>query len=412
MPDRPSTSYRLLKLLTVLLWLCVNRTTVGQDVTLVEQPVRVATFNVSLNRNTAGQLSRDLAVANPQAQNVAAILRHVRPDIVLLNEFDFDASGESLRLFLNDYLQAPKTSQDSSELLEYSYTFSAAVNTGEPSGMDLNNNGKSDDPADAFGFGRFPGQYGMVVLSRFPIQQDSVRTFQKLLWCDMPNAAVPVDPESKQPWYSPQVWNKLRLSSKSHWDVPIQIGDTTLHLLAAHPTPPAFDGPEDRNGRRNHDEIRLWADYLSPDRSQWIVDDKGLTGGLSPQSPFVVLGDLNSDPVDGDSYQQAIHQLLKHPRINATLVPSSAGGVAAAVAQGKANSRQSGNPAYDTADFSDSQVGNLRVDYALPSLNLTVGGGGVFWPAADHALHTATRNSDHHLVWVDLTIPLPTRIAQ
>ena len=54
----------------------------------------------------------------------------------------------------------------------------------------------------------------------------------------------------------------LRLSCKIHWDVPVQIGSETVHFLVSHPTPPAFDGPEDRNGRRNHDEIRFWADYI------------------------------------------------------------------------------------------------------------------------------------------------------
>lgn len=414
MLDRPSTPQRriLTNLLTPLMLLSACHTAAGQDAETVKPPIRVATFNVSLNRNTAGQLTQDLAAADPQAKNIARILREVRPDIVLLNEFDYDASGKSVRLFLTNYLKAPKTSQNPSEPLDYSYSFTAAVNTGVPSGMDLSRNGTTDDPADAFGFGRFPGQYGMLVLSRFPIQQDAVRTFQNLLWSDMPDAAVPVDPDSQRPWYPAEVWSKLRLSSKSHWDVPIQIGDSTLHVLASHPTPPAFDGPENRNGCRNHDEIRLWADYLSTDRSDWIVDDRGVAGGLPQDASFVIMGDLNADPVDGDSYQNAIHQLLEHPRINATLVPSSQGAAAAAVAQGKANSRQSGNPAYDTADFSDSSVGNLRIDYVLPSHDLNISAGGVFWPEPNDAMHKAAQSSDHHLVWLDLSIPPPTRISQ
>lgn len=411
-PHQPSIFRRLSNLFTLLCLLFTHRSAVSQDSKPVDQSIRVATFNVSLNRPRAGRLTSDLAAGNSQAKRVARILREVRPDIVLLNEFDYDATGESLRLFLEDYLQAASTSDDLSEPLHYAHSFMAAVNTGVPSGMDLSKNGKANDPEDAFGFGRFPGQYGMVVLSRFPIQQDAVRTFQKLLWQDMPDAAEPVVPASGKPFYSPEVWSKLRLSSKSHWDVPVQVGDSAVHVLASHPTPPAFDGPEDRNGRRNHDEIRLWADYLSPDRSDWIVDDNGIAGGLSEDAAFVVLGDLNADPEDGDSYQNAIHQLLKHPRINATVIPSSAGAKSAAAIQGKANSRQSGNPAYDTADFSDFSVGNLRIDYALPSRNLHLKAGGVFWPTADEPLYKAAKASDHHLVWVDLTLPLPASISQ
>ena len=74
----------------------------------------------------------------------------------------------------------------------------------------------------------------------------------------------------------------VRLSSKSHWDVPVKVGGHTVHVLASHPTPPTFDGEEDRNGRRNHDEIRFWADYVSPGKAE------GDTG--SPKCTWMVLG--------------------------------------------------------------------------------------------------------------------------
>ena len=68
---------------------------------------------------------------------------------------------------------------------------------------------------------------------------------------------MPIE-ENGGDWYSEQERNIMRLSSKSHWDVPVNIGGQIIHLLASHPTPPIFDGIEDRNGRRNHDEIRFW----------------------------------------------------------------------------------------------------------------------------------------------------------
>ncbi|MDQ3106173.1 MAG: GAF domain-containing protein, partial [Actinomycetota bacterium] len=57
--------------------------------------------------------------------------------------------------------------------------------------------------------------------------------------------------------YSQAERDVLRLSSKSHWDVTLNIGGTLVHALVSHPTPPVFDGTEDRNGKRNHDEIRF-----------------------------------------------------------------------------------------------------------------------------------------------------------
>ncbi len=89
-----------------------------------------------------------------------------------------------------------------------------------------------------------------------------------MLWSRMPDAIRPVDPDSDKPYYDDETWNSLRLSSKNHIDVPIVIDKQTVHVLACHPTPPVFDGPEDRNGCRNHDEIRFWIDYLAGEANQ------------------------------------------------------------------------------------------------------------------------------------------------
>jgi hypothetical protein len=281
-----------------------------------------------------------------------------------------------------------------------------------PSGFDLNNNGVVGGPDDAFGFGFFEGQYGMAVLSKYPIAFDDVRTFQHFLWKDMPGALLPDDPNTPEPadWYSAEELDVFRLSSKSHWDVPVEVGGRTVHVLASHPTPPTFDGAEDRNGRRNHDEIRFWADYVTPGAaSRYISDDAGGTGGLKPGESFVIMGDQNADPLDGDSVDAAIDQLLDHPRITDPL-PTSEGAVEAALLQGGANVTHEGDPAYDTADFNDNPApGNLRADYVLPSRDVRVLDAGVFWPVSSDPLSALTGtfpfpSSDHRLVWVDVRV--------
>jgi hypothetical protein len=373
--------------------------------------VRFATFNASLNRNEAGQLVTDLSTPdNAQAKAVAEVIQRVRPDVLLINEFDFVEQQQALKLFRDNYLAV---GHNGAAPINYPYAYVAPSNTGIPSGFDLNNNGQVSGGDDAFGFGLFPGQFGMVVYSRYPIDTRNVRTFQHFKWKDMPGAMLPDDPATPAPadWYSPAELNVFRLSSKSHWDIPIRIGHRTVHFLTSHPTPPTFDGAEDRNGTRNHDEIRFWADYVQPGkRSSYIYDDKGRYGGLRPGASFVIAGDQNSDPVDGDSVDGAIQQLIEHPRITDPL-PTSAGGAEAALLQGGANTSHQGDPKYDTADFNDNPApGNLRADYVLPSKNLRTQSAGIFWPVQADPLSRLTGvfpfpTSDHRSVWVDVHIP-------
>ena len=386
---------------------------------------RFATFNASLNRGSAGQLVADLSnpradtVGVRQARNVAEVIQRAAPDVVLVNEFDFVADGSAARLFRDDFLAVP---QNGAPAADYPYFYVAPVNTGVPSGFDLDNSGDtnpSDAGNDAWGFGLFPGQFGMVVYSKHPIDRDGVRTFQNFLWKDMPGSRIP------QPFYSPAEVAAFPLSSKSHWDVPVQIGKRTVHFLVSHPTPPVFDGPEDRNGLRNADEIRFWADYVTPGRGGYIYDDEGGRRGLHPSALFVVAGDQNSDPLDGDSLRDAdgnpiaIQPLLNSPRVNARTAAESAGAAEASALQGGANTTHLGDPRFDTADFSDTAPGNLRADYVLPSRQIKISDSAVFWPVRSDPLSRLTGvfdgatwgavggfpTSDHRMVWADLDLP-------
>ncbi|HRN60965.1 MAG TPA: endonuclease/exonuclease/phosphatase family protein [Luteimonas sp.] len=371
--------------------------------------LRVATYNVSLYDEDAGGLVRRLELGNAQARRIAAVLQKLRPDIVLLNEFDYDAAGRAADLFQRDYLEQPQPG--GGEALHYPHRYLAPVNTGIPSGFDLDNNGSvggegRDRGNDAWGYGLHPGQYGMLLLSKYPIDAAAARTFQLLKWSAMPGARRPIDPASGQPFHRDEVWAQLRLSSKSHWDVPVRTPLGTLHVLASHPTPPTFDGPENRNGLRNHDEIRLWREYISPGplpsgATPWLCDDAGACGGLADDARFVILGDLNCDPADGDGEHDAIVELLEHPRVLRMATPRSEGARLAAAADGGANAAHAGAHAHDTGRFGP-KVGNLRLDYVLPSTGFAAKAAGVFWPPPGDPDAELAAASDHHLVWVDL----------
>jgi Endonuclease/Exonuclease/phosphatase family len=392
-----------------------------------DRELRFATFNASVNRNAEGQLLQELSNGeDPQLRNVAEIIQRARPDVLLINEFDFVPDQQAARLFQRNYLSV---AQNGARPINFAYRFVAPSNTGIASGKDLDNNGQVvTQPGsllygnDSFGFGEFPGKFGMAVYSRLPIDYKRARTFQLFRWKDMPGALLPDDPATPAPqdWYSPDELEIFRLSSKSHWDLPIELGrGKRVHFLVSHPTPPVFDGPEDRNGRRNHDEIRFWADYVSPGRSGYIYDDEGRRGGLRRGENFVIAGDQNADPFDGDSVDDAILQLLEHPRINTRRTPTSPGGPEQSRLQGGANASHMGNPAFDTADFADTAPGNLRADYVLPDRGIRIRDSFVFWPLASDPLFrlVGTFNpallpdgngfpsSDHRLVAVDIEVP-------
>lgn len=379
--------------------------------------VRVATFNSYLNRATEGKMLTDLQTGtDPQMKAVAEIIQRVRPDVLLINEFDYIADGAGVEAFIQNYLMV---SQNGQEPIDYGYYFLAPSNTGIQSGFDFDNDGNigtgSNAGNDAYGFGEFPGQYAMVVLSRYYIYQDDVRTFQMFKWKDMPGALRPINPAGGF-YHSEAEWDIFRLSSKSHWDVPVDVYGEKVHILASHPTPPVFDDGEissdptadktdnttwdlaDWNGLRNHDEIRFWADYVNPEVNAYFYDDNGGTGGLPANSRFVMLGDQNCDPNYGDATFNPISLVLSSPLFITDFVPQSEGGL-------ENNSTPAGHDdnRYDTADW------GLRADYVLPSTyGFSINQGAVFWPvwATDsfYLVGPGVKSSDHRLVWLDLSL--------
>ena len=236
------------KLLLTLFTLVFSNMTFAQNTAL-----KIATFNVSMEalnyveakrgepvNVSTKTLATALASQHQQIKNIAEIIQRVNPDIILLNEFDYlDDNNQALKSFIANYL---KKSQQGQKSINFPYIYQGPVNTGVNSGLDLDGNGeKGKLPGDGYGYGHFPGHFGMALLSKYPIDFTKIRSFQHFKWHDMPNALMPIDPETNKPWYSKDVWQALRLSSKSHWDVPVKVNGKTIHILASHPTPPVFD---------------------------------------------------------------------------------------------------------------------------------------------------------------------------
>ncbi|MCF2871693.1 endonuclease/exonuclease/phosphatase family protein [Octadecabacter sp. G9-8] len=341
------------------------------------ETVRIATFAAPLSRDGPGLLLRDIVKGeDTQIAAIVGVIDHVAPDILVLTDFDFDAGGAAMAAFSNTLA------------IPYPYSYSALPNAGQQTGLDLDGDGFTGDARDAFGYGRFLGDGGMAILSRLPINETDVIDLSGTLWRDVPNAKLPMVDGRAFP--SEQVHEALRVSSTGHWMVPISIGDQTITLLAYSATAPVFDGPEDFNGLRNRDELKLWEAVL----------DGAL--GAPPTMP-VLIGNVNADPSDGQGLRGGIADVVTRGDLQDPM-PRSAGGVMVA------DPTHTGDPALDTADWSDGGPGNLRVSYILPSAKIAISGAGVFWPAADDPM-AALLGEDgfaagpHRLVWVDIAVP-------
>lgn len=338
----------------------------------------MATFSPELSRKGPGLLLRDILTAkDPQVEASAQVIAAAAPDVILLTGFDYDLGGVALEAFAARVRAAGA---------DYPHRLALRPNTGMATGLDLDGDGESGGPGDAQGFGRFAGEGGMAVLSRFKL--GPATDYSAFPWRALPGNLM------GGAGLSPEAAAVQRLSSTGHWAVPVTLPDgTVLTLLAWMATPPVFDGAEDRNGRRNHDEAAFWLRLLD-----------GALPFAVPSAPFVLLGDANLDPVDGDGRAEALASLLSDSRLQDPR-PASPGAVAAASAQGGANATQAGDPALDTADWpDDGGPGNLRVDYVLPSSGLVARNAAVWWPVPGAAADLAAAASRHRLVYVDIAL--------
>jgi len=308
--------------------------------------IRVATYAAPLSRDGPGLLLRDLRKGeDPQIAHIMQTIQLADPDILILTDIDYDHDWLSLTAV------AERLSDDPLHL------FTMIPNSGLQTGLDVDRNGYAGDARDAQGYGRFAGDGGLAVISRFPIAAENVTDHSAMLWRDLKGRTLPrIDGE---PFLNDEALNILRLSSTGHWMVPIDLPDgSSLIVLTYAATPPVFDGPEDMNGLRARDELRLWEHVLD-----------GVFA--PPPSSFILAGNSNLDPNGGDGDRAAMARFLARSDL------------------------QDPHTGSYNADWGSDGPGMLRVSYLLPSTDWLVIDAGTIMPDANSGI-------SHGLVWLDI----------
>lgn len=354
--ERPSRALRRLPVPHLILCICVAFSLcVGIETSA--EPLRLATWHAPLSRKGPGLLLRD--ILKGQDAEIATVLDGIvasKPDILVLTDFDYDAGHAALAAFQTRLALAGHVMP---------HRFALRPNSGIATGLDLDGDGRLGAPRDAQGYGEFAGQGGMALLARVPIL-DGALDLSKLLWRDVPASNI------RSAKLSEKAAAIQRLSSVGHWAVPLDVNGGPLWILMYHATTPVFDGPEDRNGRRNHDETALWIAWLD-----------GLLPIPPPEGRYALIGDANTDLSKGEGRKDALRRLLADRRFQdpRPTHPSRQGGAAA-----------------DTVDWPEPKPGDMRVSYVLPPSDMQILGSGVVWSPPDSSIEPIP----HKLVWVDV----------
>jgi len=312
--------------------------------------LRIATFAAPLSRDGPGLLLRDIQKGEDDSLTaITFAIAQAAPDVLVLTDFDYDLDGLALAAFAQGFGA------------DYPYLFARRPNAGLATGYDIDGNGWTGEARDAQGYGRFAGDGGIAILSRYPVAVDAVTDLSTMLWRDLPDAVLPQ--VGGAPFFPSEVQDILRLSSTAHWIVPIRLPDDTLvSIMAFAATPQVFDGPEDMNGLRSRDELKLW---------EHVLDG---TFGPPPDS-FILAGNSNLDPTGGQGDRAAMAAFLARDDLNDP------------------------HPGTTNADWGADSTGKLRVSYVLPSSDWRIIDAGL--TAAD--VNGGTAGGPHSLVWVDVS---------
>lgn len=360
-------------------------TTVEKD----EDDLRVATLHAGItasNPDSADPLDSlvgELAGGNhSKARTVAETAQVNEPDVLVLTGISYDEDGRIAEILKDQYLASGQNGQAGQN---YPHVFAAPSNSGIDSGVDLDGDGTVGGPGDAMGYGQYPGEEGMIIFSKEPLDTENARTFQEFLWKDLPGSSL------EEGDFTQAEESILRLASTSLWDVPVLVDGSPVHIVASATAAPAE--PSTADVARSEDMAELISDYVASE-AWYLYDDEGGEGGIAPGADAVVVGEPSLSDEDG-LHQLTDHSVLEDPApeaVTETSLQSRPGPIS-----------QTDALATRWVDGGEDQ----RASVALPSGGLDVSGSGIFWPGeGEFGYETVdpavTRSLNDRLVWLDI----------
>lgn len=244
--------------------------------------------------------------ASTSTQLIAAksILKKLTPDILSLNEIQFDmpavpnqqyqSRGQNLH-FLNSFFET--------NMNHYSFF---PANTGMNSRP--NSQGEyilrptqeeRELYADKVNFGMFPAQYSMGGLFQYQVVRET--NISNLKWKDFnPNINLSKFTQSN----GAPLPEDMSLFDKNFVDTVININGKEVHIILLHTVPSFhFGNMKSPNYERNRDQLKFL---------QWYLKGSGEIGNIRPlprNATFIAMGDWNVDPDSENLGAQVINEL-------------------------------------------------------------------------------------------------------
>ena len=231
----------------------------------------------------------------------------------------------------------------------------------------------------------------------------------------MPGALLPDDPATPAPadWYSPAELDVFRLSSKSHWDLPILIGRQG-RALPDEPSDAAGLRRRRRTGTARGTSTRSASGPTTsrPARGGYIYDDAGRSGGLEPGIAVRDRRRPELRPARRRQHPGRDPATARAPaRQHDSSTPASPGAVEQNALQGGVNLTHRSDPKLRHRRLRRRRTAaTCGPTTCCRGRTCTSSTRGVFWPLMADPLFRLVGvfpfpTSDHRLVWVDVRLP-------